>query len=83
MGDMDAYDKIIEVVETIPAGGEGRVSFRGTSWVARHYHNDIPCLKGTRVRILFRENLIWIVEHLENGHVDRDFPKIHNNNGQP
>ncbi len=75
--DLDTYDKIIEVVETIPAGGEGRVSFRGTSWVARHYHNDVPCLKGTRVRILFRENLVWIVEQMESGHVDRNVPKIH------
>lgn len=75
--DLDAYDKIIEVVETIPAGGEGRVSFQGTSWVARNYHNDIPCPKGTRVRILFRENLVWIVEHMESGDIESDSPKIH------
>ena len=75
--DLDAYDKIIEVVETIPAGGEGRVSFQGTSWVARHYHNDIPCLKGTRVRILFRENLVWIVEYVESKKINRDSQKTH------
>jgi len=30
--DLDAYDQVVEVAETIPADGEGRVHFRGTTW---------------------------------------------------
>ncbi len=63
--DLDAYDQIAEVAETIPAGGEGRITFRGSTWAAKHYHEERALEAGTRVRIVFRDNLLWIVEAIE------------------
>lgn len=63
--DLDAYDQIAEVAETIPAGGEGRINFRGSTWAAKHYHENRALEAGTRVRIVFRDNLLWIVEAIE------------------
>jgi inner membrane protein len=60
--DIDAYSRIAEVRETIPAGGEGRIAFQGTTWAARNVHGDRDLPPGTRVRIVFRENLAWMVE---------------------
>lgn len=60
--DLDAHNQIVEVCETIPAESEGRIFFRGTTWLARNYHKDQDLEKGTKVRILFRENLVWLVE---------------------
>ncbi|HEX5056173.1 MAG TPA: NfeD family protein [Gammaproteobacteria bacterium] len=60
--DLDAYNQIVEVCERIPAQGEGRIAFRGTTWAARNYHGDRDLEKGGRVRIIFRDNLSWMVE---------------------
>ena len=60
--DLDAYNQVVRVHETIPARGEGRIAFRGTTWVARNVHGDRDLEAGTRVRIVFRENLAWMVE---------------------
>lgn len=63
--DLDAYNHPAEVVETIPADGEGRIAFRGSTWGARNYHADRDLPAGTPVRIVFRDNLIWVVEAVE------------------
>jgi inner membrane protein len=60
--DLDAYNQIVEVFERIPAQGQGRIDFRGSTWVARNYHADRDLEKGSRVRIVFRDNLAWLVE---------------------
>ncbi len=60
--DVDAYDQTVEVVETIPADGEGRISFRGTTWKAKSYGGGHALPKGSTARLIFRENLVWIVE---------------------
>lgn len=60
--DLDAYNHPAEVCETIPANGEGRILFRGSTWAARNVHSEEELTKGTRVRIVFRDNLIWMVE---------------------
>jgi membrane protein implicated in regulation of membrane protease activity len=60
--DVDAYNKIVPVNKTIPAAGMGRIYFRGTYWDAKNYHQDKPLEKGSKVRIIFRENLTWVVE---------------------
>lgn len=64
--DLDAYDSIVSVCETIPAGGEGRIAFRGSTWKARSYRHDRSFEQGAEVRIIFRENLVWIVDAIEN-----------------
>ncbi len=63
--DMDAYNRIVEVAETIPKEGEGRIYFRGTTWQARNYHGDQDLPRESRVRLIFRENLVWVVEGAE------------------
>ncbi len=62
--DLDAYDQRAQVVEPIPAGGQGRIEFRGSTWKAKNYHEDQSLEPGTPVRIVFRDNLVWTVEAL-------------------
>lgn len=63
--DLDAYNEIVEVFERIPAKGEGRIAFRGSTWVARNYHADRDLETGSKARIIFRDNLTWMVEACE------------------
>ena len=63
--DLDAYNHVVEVAEAIPANGEGRIVFRGSTWAARNYHGDQPVEKDGRVRIVFRDNLVWVVEPID------------------
>lgn len=63
--DLDAYNQAAVVAETIPANGQGRIEFRGSTWVARNYHADQPVEKGNRVRLVFRDNLVWVVEPVD------------------
>jgi len=68
--DLDAYDQVVEVAETIPADGEGRVHFRGTTWKARSHGVDRVLPKGSKARLIARENLVWVVEAADEGSVD-------------
>lgn len=63
--DLDAYKQTAEVCEAIPAGGEGRINFRGSTWPARSYDEQLPLAVGTPVRIAFRDNLVWLVEPVD------------------
>lgn len=63
--DLDAYGDIVEVRECIPVGGEGRIRFRDSTWRARNYRDDQDLEAGTKVRLIFRENLVWIVEAVD------------------
>lgn len=63
--DLDAYNQIAQVCTRIPAGAEGRISFRGSSWPAKCYHCNRDLDVGSDVRIVFRENLVWVVEPVE------------------
>lgn len=65
--DLDAYNQIADVSESIPAKGEGRIFFRGSTWAARNYHQDRDVVKGEKVRIILRENLVWLVEAQDDG----------------
>ena len=60
--DVDAYNQIVEVAETIPEDGEGRIYFRGTTWRARNYYQDRDLLRGSQARLVFRQDQIWVVE---------------------
>lgn len=68
--DFDAYNHIVEVAETIPPQGEGRIHFRGTTWRARNYAGDQPLAQGSQARLIFRENLVWIVEAVDSVEVN-------------
>ena len=65
--DLDAYHQVVGVSETIPAKGEGRIDFRGSTWTAKNYHQDRDLVRGEQVRIIFRENLVWLVEAQDEG----------------
>jgi len=50
--------EIVEVLEEIPAGGEGRVRFQGTSWLAR---SNEAISAGEKAKITGRDNIILYV----------------------
>lgn len=62
--DLDAYNEIAVVNQRIPAKGEGRIDFRGSSWSARAHQAQQAIEVGTRVRVVLRDNLVWLVEPL-------------------
>jgi membrane protein implicated in regulation of membrane protease activity len=58
--DADAYGSIVEIVETITPENEGRIRYRGTTWQAACYDHTLEV--GEWAQIIFRENLLWIVD---------------------
>lgn len=62
--DIDAYNQTATVCEEIPTGGTGRIDFRGSSWPAKNFKEG-PIGKGASVRIIMRENLVWVVEPIK------------------
>ena len=58
--DFAAYGEVVDVVEAIGPNKEGRIRYRGTTWQAGYYDHTLEA--GTKARIVFRENLVWIVE---------------------
>ena len=65
--DLDAYNQVVEVAEAIPADREGRIHFRGTTWKAKSHGEERELPKGSKARLIVRENLIWIVEAADGG----------------
>lgn len=63
--DSSAIGSIVLVIESIPAGGEGRVILNGTSWKARFQDPADQAIIGASVRLLRRENILWYVENIE------------------
>lgn len=57
--DADAFGSIAVVVARLEANGV-RISFRGTTWPAQLVRGEAEV--GAKVRIVDRDNLIWIVE---------------------
>ena len=58
--DLDAFGHVVEVVEEIAPGKEGRIRFRGSTWPAACY--DATLEVGSSAKIIYRENLMWVVE---------------------
>lgn len=61
--DAEAYGAVVDVVEAIPAGGQGRIRHEGTTWPATSRAGALPV--GARARLLFRDNVAWVVEAVE------------------
>jgi len=59
--DTDAFGSIVEVIEDIRIeDSNGRIKFRGTTWQAT---TSAPLIeKGSKAKIITRDNLVWIVE---------------------
>jgi membrane protein implicated in regulation of membrane protease activity len=59
-----AFGREVEVLETISDGdANGRIRWEGTSWQATSTAGVIP--PGGRVRLVYRNNLTWVVEPME------------------
>lgn len=63
--DEEAVGRIVKVIEEVGSDHDlGRVQFRGTTWKAKsEFGKAFP---GQKVKIVGRDNLIWIVDPLEN-----------------
>ncbi|UTC65503.1 NfeD family protein [Treponema sp. OMZ 788] len=55
-----AGEEFADVVEIVFHNKEGRIKYKGTTWSARSMSEEIP--EGSRVRVLRREGLTYIVE---------------------
>jgi len=61
--DIDALDQEVEVVEVCnDHEATGRIRYQGTTWAAMTLEGEIPA--GTKARLLYRDNLAWIIEPL-------------------
>jgi len=58
--DLDAVGSIVEVVQTVSELEPGRIRYAGTTWPATTRHGTL--LPGQKARLLYRDNLVWVVE---------------------
>ena len=61
--DVDAVDQVVTVTQAVGGlGEEGRIRFRGSEWKARVPEEGTTLPPGTEARIVYRDNLTWVVE---------------------
>jgi membrane protein implicated in regulation of membrane protease activity len=61
--DVDALDEVVTVTTAVGGlGEEGRIRFRGSEWRARSPEEGQTLSPGTEARIVYRDNLTWVVE---------------------
>lgn len=61
--DVEALDEVVTVIEEVGGlGAEGRIRFRGSEWQARTPEQEQALPPGTEARIVYRDNLTWVVE---------------------
>lgn len=59
--DLDAQGTLVEVLELVVSeNSDGRIRHHGSSWPATCLEGSIP--KGKKARLLYRDNLVWVVE---------------------
>jgi membrane protein implicated in regulation of membrane protease activity len=58
--DIDIIGSIVEVVESIPENGEGRVLQGDSTWPAKSKNGE-AISDGEKVKIVERDNITWIV----------------------
>ena len=62
--DVDAIGAVVEVLQTIDEkSNDGRISYNGTSWPATSNKGVIE--KGEKARLVYRDNISWVVEPCE------------------
>jgi membrane protein implicated in regulation of membrane protease activity len=59
----DGIGEIADVIENVGSVNEGRIRFRGTSW--KSFSRDGEFSAGSKVRIISRENMTYIVGPVE------------------
>lgn len=68
--DAEAMGQRVMVIEPVGEDTPGRIRFRGAAWDARTLEGRLPT--GSEARLLYRENLTWIVEPINYG--DLEYP---------
>jgi membrane protein implicated in regulation of membrane protease activity len=68
--DAEAMGQTVRVVESVGPEDSGRIRFRGASWDARTLEGELP--KGADAKILYRDNLTWIVEPVDHADLDAE-----------
>lgn len=68
--DAEAMGQRVKVIEAAGEESPGRIRFRGAEWDARTTEGRLP--KGAHARILYRENLTWIIEPVDFSQLEED-----------
>jgi membrane protein implicated in regulation of membrane protease activity len=68
--DAEAMGQTVRVVEPVGPEDPGRIRFRGASWDARTLEGELP--KGADAKILYRDNLTWVVEPTDHADLDAE-----------
>lgn len=68
--DAEAVGQTVTVVSTVREETPGRIRFRGATWDARTVNGPLP--EGAEARILYRDNLTWIVEPVDHSDLDQE-----------
>ncbi|MES3628560.1 MAG: NfeD family protein [Longimonas sp.] len=69
--DAEAMGQVVHVVEETGDDDPGRIRFRGATWDARTTEGRLP--KGAKARILYRDNLTWVIEPVDHAALDEEF----------
>jgi len=68
--DAETMGQTVVVVEPVHEDTPGRVRFRGANWDARTLEGSLP--KGAKARIVYRDNLTWVVEPVDHSDLDQE-----------
>lgn len=68
--DAEAMGQTVTVIEPVGPEEEGRIRFRGAAWDARTLEGTLP--EGAEAKILYRDNLTWIVEPADDSDLDAE-----------
>jgi membrane protein implicated in regulation of membrane protease activity len=68
--DAEAMGQHVTVVEPVSEDEPGRIRFRGATWDARSMEGTLP--EGAEARIVYRDNLTWIVEATDHSALDQE-----------
>lgn len=69
--DAEAMGQTVTVVEPMAEDETGRIRFRGATWDAQTVEGRLP--EGAEAKILYRDNLTWIVEPVDHSDLDAEF----------
>ncbi|PEN11391.1 nodulation protein NfeD [Longibacter salinarum] len=69
--DAETMGQTVTVLEEIGEDKTGRVRFRGAAWDARTLEGTLP--EGAEGRIVYRDNLTWVVEPTDHSDLDHEF----------
>lgn len=59
--DLSVVGTVVDVVETIPSGGMGRIAHSDSTWKAISGENE-DIQAGEKVKVVGRDNITWLVE---------------------